>query len=973
MGDFNIREMMNKVLKETVFSKPLKKELIAIFNDLVPMYVPSGSEAPVIEYASGILMTSGFDVVVDTAGNIEATRGFVEGDKLVAINAHTDTVQRKEDEGIAKGSGGALYNWIRDEFISEGFMIGGDDKCGVAVGLCLAQHTDLPMKIIFTTGEEVGGVGMKALRKEAWDNVAFCFTVDRMHGTDLISRYCGRACAPKEFVTAFVEIAKNNAGVMYTDTSGSWADTYEISSYVPAVNLSAGYYNPHTSRDFIKCDEMYKTMMAIKAAIENKAEIVLAIASAPADWQTVKAPYYGYGGYTSRYGGYYEYYGEAGTSGRDDWNLFGEDKDRDAMVRRGGMKTRPQRRGQTSLGTTYGGRGGLPPRSKDYKKCKIDFKDRDDKEEKIHVIEMNPDEEEIVASYVDDTISDNEWDGMLKDGIITTILYNVGIDLKIEAEHNRKVQDALVNDDDGALLDLEDEALEREIEKCEYLPGSVEWQVYSDYLIGAIGYSDLSSYAVAGTVSWDLVKCATKAKERLAGSTIGKEIENWKKEAQEERDYFENKQKLDRSNELSPFEQEGLLDEFVDGVVDDAEWELYLKKGKISKSIYDAGFIERSLSWKGYDKPKPVGKKKPAEKTKTSYVPKLLPVKQVQDIIKNVASGKIPIETWKKMWDKGQVTTKEYSQGVEARKTVQGLLGKIIGKKSEVKEYAKTAMGEFEKQNQKHVEKYVAGKYNEYEWDRMHDVGTITDFYYKKGREIKEGTKKAGIPLVQEGGVHNVPRMQALVKEFVAGHISEAHWNLMLTTGSITKGAHAEGLAKWKQAHSFKIKNTPPKSKTLPSDKKIHGNDLQWLEYVRKFALGEIGTVEWEHMISKREIPLWVYNRGYVERKHYIANGYFTDYMNKRSVPPKVKAFEEPEGVPCNVCEEMIDKFVTDKITYTGWLMMRASGEISDETFTRGLEKSGKYDIPLAKIGLNQILKQYNKDFDTFEDQMDAR
>ena len=58
MGDFNIREMMNKVLKETVFSKPLKKELIAIFNDLVPMYVPSGSEAPVIEYAAGMLRDS---------------------------------------------------------------------------------------------------------------------------------------------------------------------------------------------------------------------------------------------------------------------------------------------------------------------------------------------------------------------------------------------------------------------------------------------------------------------------------------------------------------------------------------------------------------------------------------------------------------------------------------------------------------------------------------------------------------------------------------------------------------------------------------------------------------------------------------------------------------------------------------------------------------------------------------------------
>ena len=353
-------------------------------------------------------------------------------------------MQKKEDEGISRGAGGALYNWMRDEFISEGFMIGGDDKCGVAVGLCLAQHTDLPMKIVFTTGEEVGGVGMKALRKEAWDNVAFCFTVDRMHGNDLISRYCGRPCAPKEFVNAFAEIAKNHAGVIYTDTSGSWADTYEISAHVPAVNLSAGYYNPHTSRDFIKCDEMYKTMMAIKAAIENKAEIEVALATAPEDWQAVKAPYYGYGGYTSRYGGYYDYMG-------------GEDLPGDELVRRGGVRTRVPRRGQTSLGTTFGGRRGFS-KSGGYKKCKIDFKERDDREEKIHIVEMNPDEEEIVSNYVEGLFSNDDWDGMLKDGVITTILYSIGIDLKIEAEHNQKVQEALVNDDGSALLDLEDEA-----------------------------------------------------------------------------------------------------------------------------------------------------------------------------------------------------------------------------------------------------------------------------------------------------------------------------------------------------------------------------------------------------------------------------------------------------------------------------------------------------------------------------------
>jgi putative aminopeptidase FrvX len=921
MGDFNVREMMNKVLEGNVFSKSLKKELISIFNDLVPMYVPSGAEDQMVIYASTALGGAGFEVIVDAAGNIEATRGYTGATKLVAINAHTDTVQGANDAGIAKGAGGALYNWMRDEFISEGYMIGGDDKCGVAVALCLAKHTDLPMKIVLTTGEEIGGLGMKSLRKEAWDNVAFCFTVDRMHGNDLISRYCGRPCAPKEFVSAFTKIAKRNVGVVYVDTSGSWADTASISDYVPAVNLSAGYYNPHTSNDFIKCDEMYKTMMSVKAAIENQTEIELAIASAPADWQKVRAPYYGYEGYArGGFGGYYDDYNIV-TSGADDWNLFGKEE---ARVGRG--KTRPQRRGQSTLGTSFAGRKGKPKAN--YKKCRIDFKDRDDKEEKIHIIEMNPDEEEIISNYVEGETTDAEWELLLLEGVITTPLFNVGIDLKLERKNNEKIAEAAGKDDNDVLLEFEEEALEEEMQKCGFLPGSAEWTVYSDYLIGAIDYSDLQGYANANTISQDLVRCAVKAKKRLGGTELGKELENWKKEAKEEQDYFERKETLGksgrggkRSGELSPFEQENLLDEFVEEEIDDAEWELYLKRGKISKSTYDAGFIERDFVWKS---------------SSSSSAPR-------------------------------------------------------VEKKQEARQETLRLEGDPERRSRvsRQTNAFVEGDLREKDWKRLRSQGLLSRTEYETGMARKRA--KSGLPVItsstsfdKEKGIYTASRMTALIKEFVAGHISEAQWDLMLTTGSISKVAHNEGISKRKQYKTANNRTTKLPKSLRSDDPPTTMSKNDGLELARQFALGSIDITEWERMHREEEIPVWVYDRGLIERGHYINHGYFSDYMNTRTAPQKYKSFELPtaasatedstvEGVSCSVCEEQIDRFAKDKITYQGWLTMRASGEISGDTFLRGIKirargSNTEQVIKQAKKDLAGILSRYKSDFDTYED-----
>ena len=46
------------------------------------------------------------------------------------LNAHTDTVQRDSDKDVADF---VEYVWMNDAYTGNGKMLGGDDKCGIAV------------------------------------------------------------------------------------------------------------------------------------------------------------------------------------------------------------------------------------------------------------------------------------------------------------------------------------------------------------------------------------------------------------------------------------------------------------------------------------------------------------------------------------------------------------------------------------------------------------------------------------------------------------------------------------------------------------------------------------------------------------------------------------------------------------------------------------------------------------------------
>jgi hypothetical protein len=613
-----VTQWMNRVLERTVFSKPLKKELILVLGDLFKIYSPSGQEQPVLDYCLPILKKAGFTAYTDTVSNLYAQRTNIPGEKLVCINAHTDTVQSATDSNIADFS---QYRWLDDIFTGNGKMLGGDDKCGIAVALTLAVGTTLPMKIIFTASEEVGGKGAESLTQDDFNNVLCCFTIDRRGGSDLISEYCGRTCAPKEFVKSFTEIAKRESGIKFIDVAGSYADTYVISQFVPCVNLSAGYYNAHTDKDFVDVNELYNIMIAVKAAIERAPELSVAISSAPVDWRKDRYagnPNYVRGRYIYPDYSYYNFGGGFGEFGA--W-------EGGAAVDTGKKPKHEQKSrkvtGQKCLvkyGRLYGrddlvaGKGGKPVAQSNIAG---------------HLQHtMSTEEGMLLASYNDFKITDEGWDDLLMEGKIRSYVHRIGVDGRVmyrrsmnilpeekrarlraamDATSERAPEELEEEEETGwkhaGRVDSEDFIDKDEVDdladiglKSGYLPDTLEYSVFVDFVTGATSIADLKTMWEEGMIDEWFYENAIEMRNEYETDLRLKRLKSiYEEEEYEKGQYIDNKSKLSSDYILDSFDEleKSRIVQFAVGRITPEGWESMMEEHKISMSVYEWGLSER--------------------------------------------------------------------------------------------------------------------------------------------------------------------------------------------------------------------------------------------------------------------------------------------------------------------------------------------------------------------------------------------
>lgn len=255
------------------------------FEDICKM-----TQHEVKEYMKSYLASKKYSVICED--------GFLyaKGDVPVLIVAHMDTVHDKQCTEIIKNG----------NKLSSPQGIGGDDRCGVFIIANIVK--ELHCSVLLCEDEESGGVGARKFTNATYErtddngniisekyiehlDVNYMIEFDRRGSHDAVFYSCDN----KEF-TDFVEDM-----TCFKKTTGSFSDISVLmpASKIAAVNLSSGYYNAHTTTEYVIYDEMIDTIDAAKSLIKEKVD-------KPFEYVPKTYSYQNYSGYQS-YGSYQSY------------------------------------------------------------------------------------------------------------------------------------------------------------------------------------------------------------------------------------------------------------------------------------------------------------------------------------------------------------------------------------------------------------------------------------------------------------------------------------------------------------------------------------------------------------------------------------------------------------------------------------------------------------------------------------------
>lgn len=218
--------------------------------------------------------------------SIKNRNGFLyaKGEVPVLLVAHLDTVHAETVKEI--------YYTKGHVYSPQG--IGGDDRCGIYMILKIVQKHKC--HVLFTEDEEIGGVGANKFTKTSqFKNmpVNYIIEFDRKDKNDAVFYNCSN----HDFIDFITE---NNEG-FFKEAHGTYSDICDIAPYlgVAAVNLSCGYYEAHTTKEYVVLNEMETIISEAKKIITKPVEKPFVYTEKPVfyskDWYDYYDDYYGYG------------------------------------------------------------------------------------------------------------------------------------------------------------------------------------------------------------------------------------------------------------------------------------------------------------------------------------------------------------------------------------------------------------------------------------------------------------------------------------------------------------------------------------------------------------------------------------------------------------------------------------------------------------------------------------------------------
>jgi len=231
-------------VKKAVFVKPAQKvnpnALHSEYMALWQCFNPSGSLKAVKKIVKSKLKEINRPFKCDDLGNISI--GDFDASKPCIV-AHLDSVHTKKSIVFTK----------HGHKLSSDNGIGGDDKCGIIAVFESLKKCDV--NAVFFIDEEIGCIGSGRCDKAIFKNVMYFIEVDRRGCTDVIDNLAYPSSVSDDFAGAMLPLITAHD---FKFENGSYTDLSEILPEVKiaGINLCAGYYNAHTSSEYVMLDEL---------------------------------------------------------------------------------------------------------------------------------------------------------------------------------------------------------------------------------------------------------------------------------------------------------------------------------------------------------------------------------------------------------------------------------------------------------------------------------------------------------------------------------------------------------------------------------------------------------------------------------------------------------------------------------------------------------------------------------------------
>tara|TARA_R100000808_G_C2150165_1_gene158801 strand:+ start:257 stop:1492 length:1236 start_codon:yes stop_codon:yes gene_type:complete len=227
--------------------KTNKKEIERLISTL-SVQTSSREEDLMIKYIENFLSSIPNTSVVVSNNNIYVCKGDLkQGESYPCVVAHTDTVHDIHKDFSVFQAGDCLFAFSQDD--REQVGVGGDDKSGIWIALEMILKKD-NIKGVFFWGEEIGCLGSSEADESFFIDVGYCIQCDRRGNKDFVTSIYSDVLVSQEFKDVVLPIMTKHG---YEEADGATTDVYKLkeSINVSMVNMSCGYYQPHTDQETV--------------------------------------------------------------------------------------------------------------------------------------------------------------------------------------------------------------------------------------------------------------------------------------------------------------------------------------------------------------------------------------------------------------------------------------------------------------------------------------------------------------------------------------------------------------------------------------------------------------------------------------------------------------------------------------------------------------------------------------------------